>query len=196
MAFVSGVSVALSRPSTSFAGCRLARAPARASRGPTMSMSSSVPFLEKPPKLDGSLPGDVGFDPLGFSNMFDLNFLRESEVKHGRVCMLAIVGWFFPEVVYHLPAAQYSAVNPLEAPGMVGFASYAQILLFIAVVEAATWEKCYSGNAGGDYGFDVRWRPVFLVAVCFVVSNVLVNATGLMRSNLLPSSSVCNCSVR
>lgn len=156
MAFVTGISAAaLARPS-SFSGCRLSGTSVRTPvAGPTMAMSSSVPFLERPPKLNGTLPGDVGFDPLGFSNMFDLNFLRESEVKHGRVCMLAIVGWFFPEVVYHLPAEAYTAVNPLDAPGMVGFAACAQIILFISVIEAATWEKCYSGNAGGDYGFDV-----------------------------------------
>lgn len=39
-------------------------------------MSPAVPFLERPKKLDGTLPGDVGFDPLGFSDFFDLNFLR------------------------------------------------------------------------------------------------------------------------
>lgn len=49
--------------------------------------------------------GDVPWDPMGFSKLFDRNFefnkfmtyphvqwLRESEVKHGRVCMLAILG--------------------------------------------------------------------------------------------------------
>ena len=30
--------------------------------------SASVPFLEKPAALDGSMAGDVGFDPFGFSN--------------------------------------------------------------------------------------------------------------------------------
>ena len=50
----------------------------------SMAASPSVPFLERPAKLDGSLPGDVGFDPLGFSNKFDINFLREAEVKHGK----------------------------------------------------------------------------------------------------------------
>lgn len=117
-------------------------------------MSKSVPFFERPPKLDGTLPGDVGFDPLGFSNYYDLNFLRESEVKHGRICMLAIVGWFFPEVIYHLPNEMYSAVNPLDAPGKVGFLPMAQIILFIAFVEAANWKKLYEGNCGGDYGFE------------------------------------------
>lgn len=41
-----------------------------------MQLSESIPFLEKPPKLDGSLAGDVGFDPMGFSNSYDMNWLR------------------------------------------------------------------------------------------------------------------------
>lgn len=31
--------------------------------------SKSVPFLDQPPKLDGTMAGDRGFDPAGFSNM-------------------------------------------------------------------------------------------------------------------------------
>ena len=31
------------------------------------SQSKSIPFLEKPEFLDGSIAGDVGFDPLGFA---------------------------------------------------------------------------------------------------------------------------------
>jgi hypothetical protein len=38
--------------------------------------SEAIPFLEKPPKLDGSLAGDVGFDPMGFSNSYDMKWLR------------------------------------------------------------------------------------------------------------------------
>lgn len=48
----------------------------------------------------------------------------------------------------------HAATNPLDAPAMVGWGPMLQILLFIAVIEGATWEKLYSGNAGGDYGFD------------------------------------------
>ena len=44
--------------------------------GPRMQESEAVPFLERPPKLDGSLAGDVGFDPMGFSNSYDMNWLR------------------------------------------------------------------------------------------------------------------------
>jgi len=30
--------------------------------------SIALPFDRRPPALDGSLPGDVGFDPAGFTN--------------------------------------------------------------------------------------------------------------------------------
>lgn len=58
--------------------------------------SKSLPFLIKPAKLDGSLAGDEGFDPLGLSNInevgLDLYWMREAELKHARVAMLAILG--------------------------------------------------------------------------------------------------------
>lgn len=51
-------------------------APVTKCRTSTVSMmaerSKSVPFLLKPAKLDGSLAGDEGFDPLGLSNIDDL----------------------------------------------------------------------------------------------------------------------------
>jgi hypothetical protein len=34
-----------------------------------------------------------GFDPMGFSLAIDIRWLREAELKHGRVAMLATVGW-------------------------------------------------------------------------------------------------------
>jgi hypothetical protein len=60
--------------------------------------SKAVPFLSQPEKLDGSMAGDVGFDPLGFSYFVDLKWLREAELKHGRVCMLAWTGCIVQEV--------------------------------------------------------------------------------------------------
>jgi len=54
--------------------------------------SKAVPFLSAPANLDGSMAGDVGFDPLGFSNYIDPKWLREAELKHGRICMLAWTG--------------------------------------------------------------------------------------------------------
>lgn len=31
--------------------------------------SASIPFMPQPEKLDGSMAGDVGFDPLGLANI-------------------------------------------------------------------------------------------------------------------------------
>jgi hypothetical protein len=55
-------------------------------------MSKAMPFMEQPPNLDGTMAGDVGFDPFGFSNHevgpFDtaaehMAWMREAELKHG-----------------------------------------------------------------------------------------------------------------
>jgi len=49
--------------------------------------------------LDGcEQVGDVGFDPLGFSSIIDMRWLREAELKHGRVCMLAATGMIVQDV--------------------------------------------------------------------------------------------------
>ena len=56
-------------------------------------MSKAIPFLPRPEKLDGSMVGDMGFDPMGLSEIqTDLNYARWAELKHGRAAMLAIVG--------------------------------------------------------------------------------------------------------
>ena len=55
----------------------------------TADMSKSLPFLVRPTVLDGSLVGDVGFDPLGLAaSKEQLLNLREAELKHSRLAML------------------------------------------------------------------------------------------------------------
>lgn len=70
--------------------------------------------------------------------------------------MLAIVGWVFPEAVYHLPNELYSATNPLYAVPQVGFLPIIQILLFIALCEGSTYKKVYEDKCEdpGNFGFD------------------------------------------
>ena len=52
-------------------------------------MSQALPFLSRPAALDGTLAGDVGFDPFGFSkSKEDLMNFREAEIKHARLAML------------------------------------------------------------------------------------------------------------
>lgn len=65
----------------------------------TRRMSASVPFLQRPALLDGSLPGDRGFDPFNFSSDQDsLQWYRTAEIKHARLAMLAAVGWPLAEL--------------------------------------------------------------------------------------------------
>lgn len=116
--------------------------------------SKAVPFLNRPKNLDGSMIGDKGFDPIGFSDFIDPKFLREAELKHGRVCMLAVVGWLGGAL------AGPMTVSPLEAhnAGVASGAS-AQVLTTIAAIEfvgVVALQQTMSGGdrAPGDFGFD------------------------------------------
>jgi hypothetical protein len=61
--------------------------------------SVALPFLNRPNKLDGSHAGDFGFDPLGFTESYDLYTMQESELRHARLAMLAVIGWPMSELL-------------------------------------------------------------------------------------------------
>jgi len=56
--------------------------------------SASLPFLPAPQNLQGFVGFEQEFDPLGFTDIWDISWMREAELKHGRVSMLACVGFF------------------------------------------------------------------------------------------------------
>jgi len=70
--------------------------------------------------LSGLVGSDVEipeFDPLGLSKGKDeetLGWYRAAELKHGRVCMLASVGYIV-QGLYHLPDGPFEASKPLDA---------------------------------------------------------------------------------
>lgn len=63
--------------------------------------SQALPFAARPKILDGTLPADVGFDPFGFAgtDKASLAYMREAEIKHCRLAMLAVVGWVAAEIL-------------------------------------------------------------------------------------------------
>ena len=82
--------------------------------------SASIPFLKRPPALDGTMVGDVGFDPLGITTTIkelggDLNYVREAELMHGRQSMLALVGFVFPGA-HPMTCAPPSSVRRARQP--------------------------------------------------------------------------------
>lgn len=119
--------------------------------------SQALPFTTAPLSLDGSLVGDAGFDPLGLSvaaasprikgiggpgfyEFSDLQFLREAEIMHGRICQLAVVGFVAPGFGTlsgndKTGLDAYSYTNPLEAVSHIPTAATVQILLFMALLE-------------------------------------------------------------
>jgi hypothetical protein len=99
--------------------------------------SESVPFLKAPKNLEG-LNGGVEFDPLGISDYVSVKWLRESELKHGRIAMLAVVGWLVQAAGIHLPSPNglYDVANPIDAFFHVGFSPIAQIFIGIGALES------------------------------------------------------------
>ena len=61
--------------------------------GSPVDRSLAVPFLPRPAALDGTMIGDVGFDPLGIATTANLARMREAEIRHGRLAMVATWGW-------------------------------------------------------------------------------------------------------
>jgi len=122
---------------------------------PAVEYSESLPMLVKRPQLKG-YAGDVGFDPVGFSEIFPMDWLREAELKHCRVSMLAAVGFAFTDF-YHLPGFDYTTLEAHDA--CVASGAMSQLLLWIGLLElfsAISIDQMLrgSGRAAGDYGFD------------------------------------------
>jgi len=126
--------------------------------------------------LDGSLVGDVGFDPLGFSKYApgawwsgdegdgSLKIFREAELMHGRIAMLAALGWVFPEIA-HFPGKDgaFAKMNPYEAVDAIPTAGWLQILAFMSSLEILRINRLKSPTyMPGDLGLGQgagRWNP-------------------------------------
>jgi len=125
------------------------------------------------------LPGAISplgfFDPLGFTKDADLNTVkryREAEVMHGRVAMMATVGYLIgestPTITYGMDVHHTIANNQLaEIPGTVLFPFFLAINIAEALRASTGWvepglgplftlrEKYYPG----DIGFGSAVKP-------------------------------------
>eukprot|EP00523_Entomoneis_sp_CCMP467_P021527 CAMPEP_0168845330 /NCGR_PEP_ID=MMETSP0727-20121128/9216_1 /TAXON_ID=265536 /ORGANISM="Amphiprora sp., Strain CCMP467" /LENGTH=293 /DNA_ID=CAMNT_0008899039 /DNA_START=29 /DNA_END=913 /DNA_ORIENTATION=- len=127
-------------------------------------MSASLPFLKRPPALDGTLAGDRGFDPFNFASDSDsLTWQRSAELKHARLAMLATVGWPLAEL-FHKPLAESwglpQALNLHDrVPSVLnGGLDKVSPVFWVAALAAAATIETFSGAAGeiptGNLGFD------------------------------------------
>mmetsp|Transcript_20628 Transcript_20628/g.29414 ORF Transcript_20628/g.29414 Transcript_20628/m.29414 type:complete len:336 (-) Transcript_20628:182-1189(-) len=146
--------------------------------------SVALPLFKAPITLDGSLVGDVGFDPFGFSTIKtgtqigafgdafadNIKWYREAELMHGRIAMMAALGFVFPGFA-HLPGNEWTGVdayaytNPLEALDKAPGAAVQQIFCFMAVLEFFRIKRIQDMGASyeaGDFGWgqgEGRWNP-------------------------------------
>jgi Chlorophyll A-B binding protein len=118
----------------------------------------AMPFLPAADNLKGYVGDDIGFDPLRFSDYFPMDYLREAELKHGRICMMAVVGFITTDIgltVHPLGAgvASRAAHDLLAAKGVMGNLAW-PIALFEVVSYLAVSEMLSgSGRAPGDFMF-------------------------------------------
>ena len=131
--------------------------------------------MKAPKILDGTMAGDAGFDPLGFSkSQKTLLWMREAEIKHGRLAMLAAVGWPVSELLhkeiastFHLqsilagggraPSLLNGGLNSVYAFGVLtGAIAAAGFLEGKAMQEGSIfWGRDKApGYKPGDFGFD------------------------------------------
>ena len=139
----------------------------QATRSASVSMaianpSKALPFLEAPACQSSGLAGaETGFDPLYLSNFMDIKWLREAELKHGRICMLASTGYVMQEF-FSLPSYPGYSPNPVEAFSSVPAEGLAQIVIFMGWLEIIGNKGKYSmsemfadpARAPGNLGFD------------------------------------------
>lgn len=123
--------------------------------------SKALPFLEQPPNCVGYI-GDAGFDPFRFSDFVPVDFLREAELKHGRICMMAVVGFSAVDLglrVLPIPEGCEDATALTAHDAFVEQGGMGQLLLWFGVIETLNTVAVVqmlngSGREPGDFGLD------------------------------------------
>ncbi|CAE8584948.1 unnamed protein product, partial [Polarella glacialis] len=99
-------------------------------------MSKAVPFLPMSPALEGMAGEEEGFDPLGMSLAIDIRWLREAELKHARVAMLATAGWIATDLGMRVPGEPFREISTVQAhDAMVAFGSMSHMLIWFGIAE-------------------------------------------------------------
>jgi hypothetical protein len=130
-------------------------------------MSPSMPFLTFPYKLKGWVGGEKGFDPLGVTDALPVYLTRECELKHGRVCMLASVGWITTDLGVRFEGEAFQSVKTtVEAhDAMVAEGYMLPFLMAIGTAEIYGGWLCYQGWRGdidrsaGDFFLGKQFLP-------------------------------------
>jgi hypothetical protein len=110
------------------------------------------------------------FDPLGLvadGDQEKFDRLRYVEIKHGRIAMLAVVGYLVAEAGVRLPGnIDYSGTSFASVPngfgafGAISSVGIAQIVVFIGLLELGVMKDITGGEFVGDFrngAIDFGW---------------------------------------
>ena len=128
-------------------------------------VGASVEFCAFP----GAPDEPVAWDPMRFSELYkvsgnnpDVAWLREAELKHGRMSMLAITGVMVQSAGIHWPGnadISFDNTDWATAPATLPAAAWGQVLLFIGLVEGQKseglfdlWNGVTTNREPGNYG--------------------------------------------
>jgi hypothetical protein len=76
--------------------------------------------------------------------------MRACEIKNGRVAMLAVVGWLWPQMFGLWSSGSVTTTDPIDAISQCGGQWWLQWVVFCGIFEANEWRHKQSGN---DYPF-------------------------------------------
>ena len=102
-----------------------------------------------------SVKGTV-FDPLDLASKYDVNWLREAELKHGRVCMLGVVGFLANDAGIKLPGPAFEGISSIEAHDAMVKSGHMWALLAIVGVCELCHMSVVVPKLDGDWG---DWEP-------------------------------------
>lgn len=105
------------------------------------------------------------FDPLGFAekNPDMVPWYREAELKHGRIAMLASVGFVAPEFT-RMPGEMFQGISSVEAHDALIKTSMVQLLLWIGLFETVVGIPAAAATMAGerepgDFKFGLKFAP-------------------------------------
>merc|ERR1719266_1553392 len=109
------------------------------------------------------------FDPIGFTkdgDEFSFKRRRSVEIKHGRICMLATMGYITPEITGKFPGflspsenLKFADIpNGLAAISKVPFTGWVQMIAYAGFTEVKAGYDADVNNTPGDMG----WKPPLL----------------------------------
>jgi len=98
----------------------------------------------------------IVYDPLNLHTKYDLNWLREAELKHGRVCMLAVVGWLTVDSGLTFPGAAFEGIKSIDAHDKAVESGWMWALLAAVGALEAIHMSVVVPKLDGDWG---DWEP-------------------------------------